>query len=73
MSDLLRRPAVVPALFSRAMDGDLDGACAMPDSAWNRLTSSKPLLAISGWAAVMLIDIPLVKAASAIAMLGGAG
>ncbi len=64
MSVLLRNPAVVPALFSRAVDLDTAVDPAGEGSAWHRLTSNPPFLAVSGWAAVMLIDIPLVKAAT---------
>ena len=67
MSDLLRHPATVPALFSRAMDADAPAARA--PSPWHWLTANAPLVAMSGWAAVMLIDVPLVKAATAVASL----
>ncbi len=62
MSALLRQPASVPALFSRAMDADLPAERAL--SAWRRLASSGPVLAFSGWALVTLVDMPLVKAAT---------
>lgn len=62
MSALLRQPASVPALFSRAMDADLPAERAL--SVWRRLASSAPVLALSGWALITLVDMPLVKAAA---------
>ena len=38
--------------------------------AWRRMASSAPFIAVSGWATVMLIDVPLVKAATLFAGLG---
>lgn len=68
MSVLLRHPASVPALFSRAMDVQLPAGHDM--TGWRRLATSAPFVAVSGWAAVMLIDVPLVKAAALVAGLG---
>jgi hypothetical protein len=65
MSALLRHPATVPALFSRAMDSDVTAEPAV--SSWSRLSPSAPLLAVAGWAFVLLIDVPLVKAATIVA------
>ena len=59
MSVLLRHPATVPALFSRAVEPD-----PPPEpgpSPWRRLARGAPLL----WAVVVLIEVPLVKAAAA--------
>lgn len=62
MSVLLRHPATVPALFSRAVDPDprAEGG----PSAWSRFALRAPFLVTSAWAAVALIDVPLVKAAA---------
>ncbi|RYB02005.1 hypothetical protein [Lichenibacterium ramalinae] len=68
MSVLLRHPATVPALFSRAMDAERPSEREM--RAWRRMASSAPFIAVSGWATVMLIDVPLVKAATLFAGLG---
>ena len=68
MSVLLRHPATVPALFSRVMDAELPAASEL--RAWRRLASSAPLIAVAGWATVMLIDVPLVKAATLAVGLG---
>ena len=67
MSALLRHPALVPALFSRAMDTEV--SLERKTSTWVRLSRSAPLLAVAGWATVMLIDVPLVKAATIFAAL----
>lgn len=67
MSALLRHPALVPALFSRAMDTDV--SMEREVSVWTQLSRSAPLLAVAGWAAVLLIDVPLVKAATMFAAL----
>ena len=68
MSVLLRHPASVPALFSRAMDVQHPAGRDRPG--WRRLASSGPFVAVSGWAAVMLVDVPLVKAVTLLAGLG---
>lgn len=70
MSTLLRQPATVPALFSRAMDAD--GPAERAAGRWTRLALSRPVVAIAGWAAVMLIDVPLLKAAALVSGLGTA-
>ncbi|MGI3899948.1 MAG: hypothetical protein ACRYGP_31960 [Janthinobacterium lividum] len=67
MSALLRHPALVPALFSRAMDTDVSTEREV--SIRERLSRSAPLLAVVGWAFVLLIDVPLVKAATLLAAL----
>ena len=63
MSVLLRHPATVPALFSRAVDPDPRADSA--PSAWSRVVRRAPFVVTSAWAAVALIDVPLVKAAVA--------
>lgn len=59
MSVLLRHPAIVPALFSRAVDPDPRTECG--PSPWKRLLRGAPFL----WTAVVLIEVLLVKAAAA--------
>ncbi len=67
MSALLRQPATVPALFSRAMDDEASAQCESPT--WRQSWRGLPLLLAAGWAIVLLIDVPLVKAASIVAAL----
>jgi hypothetical protein len=67
MSALLRHPALVPALFSRAMDTDV--SAERETSIRGQLSRSATLLAVAGWAIVLLIDVPLVKAATIFAAL----
>ena len=62
MSILLRQPATVPALFSRAVEGDRMQDCPTPG--WRRVMQGTPLLAASGWVTMALVDVPLVKAAA---------
>ncbi|RYC30612.1 hypothetical protein D3273_18185 [Lichenibacterium minor] len=59
MSVLLRHPATVPALFSRAVDPEPPAEGRR--GAGNALAQVTALL----WAAAVLIEVPLVKAAAA--------
>ena len=59
MSVLLRHPATVPALFSRAVE--IDPPAARGPRVRHPLLAGAPLF----WAAVVLIEVPLVKAAAA--------
>ena len=59
MSVLLRHPASVPALFSRAVE--IDAPAARGARPWRRLAIGQPLF----WAALVLVEVPLVKAAAA--------
>ena len=63
MSVLLRHPAIVPALFSRAVEPHprVDDA----PSLWARCVRRAPLVAAVAWTAVVLVEVPLVKAAAA--------
>ncbi len=63
MSVLLRHPATVPALFSRAAEPDAHAPGG--PGAWRRLARSAPLAMTTAWAAVVLVEVPLVKAAAA--------
>ncbi len=63
MSVLLRHPATVPALFSRAVE-PLPRVDDAP-SLWPRRVRNAPLLVTIAWAAVVLVEVPLVKAAAA--------
>jgi hypothetical protein len=63
MSVLLRHPAIVPALFSRAVEPDprVEGASTL----WSRVVDRAPLAIATIWTVVVLIEVPLVKAAAA--------
>lgn len=63
MSVLLRHPAIVPALFSRAVEPDLRvDAASRP---WSRFVGRMPLAFAAVWTAAILVEVPLVKAAAA--------
>ena len=62
MSILLRQPATVPALFSRTVE--CDRSPGRPTRGWPRQVRGVPLLAVSGWIAVAVVEVPLVKAAA---------
>ena len=63
MSVLLRHPATVPALFSRASDPDpREEAVRTP---WFRALRGSPLALAAVWTAVVLVEVPIVKAAAA--------
>lgn len=63
MSVLLRHPGTVPALFSRAVEPDPRADDA--PTPWARCLRGLPLVATVAWAAVVLVEVPLVKAAAA--------
>ena len=63
MSVLLRCPASVPALFSRAVEHDLQTEHRVTLRR-SSISSGVPLAATSVWAAVVLIEVPLIKAAT---------
>ena len=66
MSVLLRHPATVPALFSRAVDPDPRSEDArLP---WLDMLRRAPFAAAAAWIAVVLIDVPLVKVAVGLAL-----
>ena len=67
MSALLRHPDLVPALFSRAMDADVP-MDATRSSIWTPAVAGAPrFVAVAALGrAVLLIDVPLVKAADAV-------
>lgn len=68
MSVLLRHPAIVPALFSRAVEAEPPAQrCAV---GWRRLLASVPSAAPSlgiaaAWATAVVVDLALVRAAVA--------
>ena len=63
MSVLLRYPATVPALFSHGVEPE--PPAARTSSVWSRLVPRAPLVTAAAWAAVVLVEVPLVKAAAA--------
>lgn len=68
MSVLLRHPAIVPALFSRAVEADASAPRRAVD--WRRLLAGVPAAApslglVSAWAAAVVVDLTLVRAAVA--------
>ncbi len=63
MSVLLRHPATVPALFSRSVDPELQSDRVR--APWYRVSRGSPLALTVVWAAVILVEVPIVRAAAA--------
>ena len=63
MSVLLRHPATVPALFSRAVEPELRSERAR--TPWYHIGYGSPIMMAAVWTVVILIEVPIVRAAAA--------